>query len=193
VTNAYIQSFFKDSDCRIASARAGNVIGAGDWAENRIIPDIFRAYLNNEKLVIRNPNATRPWQHVLEPLSGYLLLAQKLYEQNDFTGGWNFGPHDEMNYSVKDLFEEINKTINTGNVQFGNPEKQPHEANLLKLDISKAVAYLNWRPVLDFRETINYTTEGYLADIRNADAYKNRVEIIHKYIGKAKQIVNYLK
>jgi len=193
VTNAYIQSFFKESGCHIASARAGNVIGAGDWAENRIIPDIFRAYMNNKKLVIRNPGATRPWQHVLEPLSGYLLLAQKLYEDSGFVGGWNFGPRDEMNYSVKRLFEQINQIIKTDHVQFGNLKKQPHEANLLKLDISKAVAYLKWRPVLNFQETIHYTVEGYLSDIRKADAYKNRVETIHNYITKANQIVNYLK
>lgn len=193
VTNAYIQSFFKESDCNIASARAGNVIGAGDWAENRIIPDIFRAYMNNERLIIRNPFATRPWQHVMEPLSGYLLLAQKLYDNSEFSGGWNFGPRDEINYSVKDLFEQINKFLKTDNVQFGNPGKQPYEAKLLKLDISKAVSYLKWRPVLNFRETINYTTQGYLSDIQHEDAYKKRVEIIQKYSNKAKQIVKYLK
>jgi CDP-glucose 4,6-dehydratase len=193
VTNAYIQSFFKESNCNIASARAGNVIGAGDWADNRIIPDIFKAYMANEKLLIRNPNATRPWQHVLEPLSGYLLLVKKLYENGEFSGGWNFGPRDEMNYSVKDLFEQINKTIKTDNVQFGNPKKQPHEATLLKLDISKAVAYLKWRPVLNFRETIDYTVEGYLSDINKQNAYQNRVKTIQQYLNKAKQIDNHLK
>jgi CDP-glucose 4,6-dehydratase len=193
VTNAYIHSFFKESNGNIASARAGNVIAAGDWAANRIIPDIFRAYMNNEKLIIRNPYATRPWQHVLEPLSGYLLLAQKLFESSEFSGGWNFGPRDEMNYSVKELFEQINKIIKTDNVQFGNPGKQPHEAKLLKLDISKAVAYLKWRPILSFQETINYTSEGYLSDIQQADAYKNRVLTIQQYLNKAEQIINYLK
>ena len=108
-------------------------------------------------------------------------------------GGWNFGPRDEMNYSVKNLFEQINTRIKTDNVQFGNLQKQPHEANLLKLDISKAVAYLKWRPVLNFQETITYTVEGYLSDIKKADAYKNRVETIHNYITKANQIVNDLK
>ena len=186
VTNAYIQSFFKESGCRIASARAGNVIGAGDWAENRIIPDIFRAHMNNEELVIRNPWATRPWQHVLEPLNGYLLLAQKLYEDCKYVGGWNFGPRDEINYSVKELFESINQSIKSDNVQFENPKKQLHEANLLKLDISKAVAYLKWRPVLNFQDTIRYTVEGYLSDIRKADAYINRVESINNYLTKAK-------
>ncbi|MFW6273106.1 MAG: CDP-glucose 4,6-dehydratase [bacterium] len=193
VTNAYIQSFFKNSHYNIASARAGNVIGAGDWAGNRLIPDIFRAYQNNEKLTIRNPEATRPWQHVLEPLSGYLLLAKKLYENGEFTGGWNFGPRDEMNYSVKSLFEKINKHINTDNVAFGNPVKQPHEATLLKLDISKALTYLGWRPVLNFQETIDYTVEGYLADIKDNDSYKNRLETIQKYTEKANRFVDYLK
>lgn len=95
ITDSYLNSFFINSECNIASVRAGNVIGAGDWADYRIVPDYFRAMQSNKKLVVRNPNATRPWQHVLEPLTGYLLLASKLFTNKKFCGGWNFGPKDE--------------------------------------------------------------------------------------------------
>jgi len=149
VTSAYRQSYFSSptSINKVASARAGNVIGGGDWSEDRLIPDVIKAFEANEPLMIRNPLATRPWQHVLEPLSGYLILAQTLYEEGStFASGWNFGPRDEDNRSVRDVVELI--IFNWGATARWEKEgsEQPHEANLLKLDCSKAHTQLGWTP-----------------------------------------------
>ena len=192
VTDAYLNSFFlKDSHCVIASARAGNVIGGGDWADYRIVPDFFRAIKKNEKLIIRNPNATRPWQHVLEPLSGYLLLASKLYsEGNKFSGGWNFGPLDQANHTVSELIDAIVKYYSKGVVVFDDASEKLHEANLLKLDISKAIWNLQWKPVLSFNETVELTVDGYNDEMKSGDVYSKRVRQIYKYleIGQKKNI-----
>ena len=152
VTSAYRQSYFSDSNStnQVASARAGNVIGGGDWSEDRLIPDAIKAFEANLPLMIRNPLATRPWQHVLEPLSGYLILAQALYEQgSSFASGWNFGPRDEDNRSVQEVID----LLISGWVETALWEKegseQPHEANLLKLDCSKARSQLGWTPKWD--------------------------------------------
>jgi CDP-glucose 4,6-dehydratase len=188
ITNAYLESFFKqEGTCNIASARAGNVIGGGDWALDRIIPDYFRAFMENKKLEIRNPYATRPWQHVLEPLSGYLALGAKLFTAaKQFSGGWNFGPEDVSNYSVKDLIEEILLFETKGGYIIPENVTNLHEAVFLKLDISKAVNLLKWKPVLSFKETVAFTLEGYLSDIRNDyDVYICRVEQIQLYTQKA--------
>ncbi|MFA5804193.1 MAG: CDP-glucose 4,6-dehydratase [Melioribacteraceae bacterium] len=183
ITDSYLNSFFKDTDCKISSARAGNVIGAGDWAENRIIPDYFRALLGKNKLIVRNPIATRPWQHVLEPLSGYLLLASKLSEDAKYSGGWNFGPKDEMNYSVRELLKEINKFDRSVEITESNDSIKPYEAKILKLDISKAVFKLGWKPVLDFNKTVELTVSGYLNDIKNiSDPLENRIATIKEYL-----------
>ena len=149
VTSAYRQSYFSNSNStnRIASARAGNVIGGGDWSEDRLIPDVINAFEANKPLMIRNPLATRPWQHVLEPLSGYLILAQALYAQGSaFASGWNFGPRDEDNRTVQEVVELI--ISNWGNTANWEKEgsEQLHEANLLKLDCSKARMKLGWIP-----------------------------------------------
>ncbi len=183
ITDSYLNSFFNDTDCKISSARAGNVIGAGDWAENRIIPDYFRALLGKNKLLVRNPIATRPWQHVLEPLSGYLLIASKLSEDAKYSGGWNFGPKDEMNYSVRELLKEINKFDQSVEITESNDSIKPYEAKILKLDISKAVFKLGWKPVLDFNKTVELTVNGYLNDIKNiSDSLENRVATIKEYL-----------
>lgn len=187
ITNSYLESFFKlEGTCNIASARAGNVIGGGDWAADRIIPDYFRAVQKNEKLEIRNPYATRPWQHVLEPLSGYLNLGAELWRKGKiFSGGWNFGPEDTSNYSVKELIDEM--LILDSNVGYRIPEEtvKMHEATLLKLDISKAVNFLRWKPVLSFKETVDFTLQGYIADMQEIhDIYKSRLEQIQAYTQK---------
>ncbi len=190
ITNAYLESFFKtEGTCNIASARAGNVIGGGDWAADRIIPDYFRAVKNGQKLEIRNPYATRPWQHVLEPLSGYLALGAQLFSQGKiFSGGWNFGPEDNANYSVKELIDEILNLDNSGGYTIPKETAKPHEAVLLKLDISKAVNYLKWKPVLSFKETVSFTLNGYMDDIQqNANLLKARLLQINSYKLIAKQ------
>lgn len=144
---SYRQSFLKDTDIALATARAGNVIGGGDWALNRLVPDILRAFERQDPVIIRNPNAIRPWQHVLEPLSGYLILAQKLYEQGQaFAEGWNFGPNDNDVKSVQWITEALVKGWGNGASWRLDDSKHPHEAHYLKLDISKARGDLNWEP-----------------------------------------------
>ena len=152
MTAAYYQSFFSEKNylkhgVAIASARAGNVIGGGDWSMDRLIPDAIKAFEANQTLIIRNPLAIRPWQHVLEPLSGYLLLAQALYEKgSSFSGAWNFGPSDEDNRTVKEVIDLLISKWGSGPAWEVENSQQLHEANLLKLDCSKAYAQLNWAP-----------------------------------------------
>jgi CDP-glucose 4,6-dehydratase len=152
VTAAYRNSYFNPSEyplhkCAIATARAGNVIGGGDWAMDRIVPDCIRSFSKNETVILRNPNAIRPWQHVLEPLSGYLLLAQLLYTQGEKNAeAWNFGPLDSDCVPVGTLVQMLCTAWGNG-AHFKSVESQgPHEANFLKLDCSKSSARLFWKP-----------------------------------------------
>ena len=156
LTSAYRNSFFNTKDGPyLSSGRAGNVIGGGDWAKDRLIPDILRAFEVSQPVVIRNPLATRPWQHVLEPLSGYLILAQHLYaEGHKFAEGWNFGPRDE---DVEPVEWILNKMVNTwGEGASWELDKtpQPHEAKYLKLDISKAKTHMKWTPTWKLESTL---------------------------------------
>lgn len=154
VTSAYRSSYLKAEQVGLASVRAGNVIGGGDWAEDRLIPDILRAFEKNKPVVIRNPKSTRPWQHVLEPLSGYLILAQKLYEQPDvYAEGWNFGPRDD---DVKPVDWILNKIVAkwSGASWVMDNQTNPHEAGYLKLDISKVKTKLGWQPVWNLEQTL---------------------------------------
>ena len=184
ITASYIHSFFsKEDSCSVASARAGNVIGGGDWAADRIVPDFFRAQWKNEKLHIRNPYATRPWEHVLEPLSGYLTLAAKMFlEGRKFSGGWNFGPEDAANFSVQELIDAILIEDNRGGYTFPENLEKPHEATLLKLDISKAVGLLKWKPTLSFTETIQFTVKGYSDEQQYPnEVFQKRIDQILHY------------
>lgn len=187
ITNSYLESFFlKEGTCNIASARAGNVIGGGDWADDRIIPDYFRAMKKNEKLEIRNPYATRPWQHVLEPISGYLSLGESLLMGGKKScGGWNFGPEDTSNYSVMELIDKMLILDKRGGYTIPENTVKPHEASLLKLDISKAVNQLKWKPVLSFQETVEFTVNGYKSEIDSSDVFQERVNQINLYTQKA--------
>lgn len=163
ITNSYIKSFFtKEGTAHVASARAGNVIGGGDWGDNRIMPDIIKAYQFNQILEIRNPDSVRPWQFVLEPLFGYMKLAEKLWTNGkSFAGGWNFGPISIENYSVRDVVNEVRKIIPTIKVNTHKSVERWHEAVFLKLDITKSVNFLDWKPKLNFEETIQFTINGY--------------------------------
>ncbi len=146
VTSAYRRSFLEKSGVALASARAGNVIGGGDWAEDRLVPDFLRAMDKGATLEIRSPGAVRPWQHVLEPLSGYLSLAERLFEEGGgFAEGWNFGPSDEDARSVRWIVEAMAE-MHSGVEWRCDESEQPHEANYLKLDNSKSRARLGWRP-----------------------------------------------
>jgi len=149
VTAAYRQSFFNKAghEVAVASARAGNVIGGGDWAADRLIPDMVRAISENRPVLIRNPNAIRPWQHVLEPLSGYLKLAQKLYEEGaGYAEGWNFGPNDDDAKPVQWIVERYTQLWGEGASWSLDQAEHPHEAHYLKLDCSKARMRLEWQP-----------------------------------------------
>ncbi len=156
IAASYRDSFFKGSPL-IASARAGNVIGGGDWALDRIIPDLARAQEKGEDLIVRSPNAVRPWQHVLEPLSGYLQLGQKLLEdKKEFQGAWNFGPDQEGVLSVSDLLGRMKAKY-----VVQSDKNAPHETKILLLDSSKARKVLQWQPVWDMDEQIEMTSDWY--------------------------------
>ncbi|MBT8604099.1 CDP-glucose 4,6-dehydratase [Polynucleobacter paneuropaeus] len=165
VTSAYRQSYFSPEKysqhkVAIASARAGNVIGGGDWSEDRLIPDAIKAFEAKQALMIRNPLATRPWQHVLEPLSGYLVLAQALYQEGaTFDGGWNFGPHDDDARTVQEVINLLIKNWGSAASWTQDQGEQPHEAHSLKLDCSKARQHLNWVPRWNLEKAIENITQ----------------------------------
>ena len=170
VTSAYRRSFFQEGATALASARAGNVIGGGDWASDRLVPDILKAFEAKHPVIIRNPLSTRPWQHVLEPLSGYLTLAEHLYEYGqEFAEGWNFGPADEDAKPVSWIVEHMA-------TQWGDDARwsldtapHPHEANFLKLDISKARHRLNWAPRWTLDTALSAVVEWHRAWASGAD------------------------
>jgi len=163
ITASYRRSFFKEQGIHLASVRAGNVIGGGDWAEDRLIPDLLRAFDKSEILTVRSPNAIRPWQHVLEPLSGYLLLAERLYvDGGAYAEAWNFGPDDADSQSVRWLIEHLCKQIPEARWQL-DKQPQPHEANALKLDSSKVKARLGWRPKWNLQTALDKTIEWHTA------------------------------
>jgi len=159
-TAAYRNSYFHSGPVRIASARAGNVIGGGDWAEDRIVPDAMRALDQGEAIAVRNPKAVRPWQHVLEPLSGYLTLAASLAGSASFATAFNFGPGPDSSRTVSDLVVEILKHRKGEWTDAGDPAAL-HEANLLNLSIEKASRLLAWKPKWSFEETISRTVAWY--------------------------------
>ncbi len=167
----------------IASVRAGNVIGGGDWAADRIIPDCIRALETQQPIRIRNPHAVRPWQHVLEPLNGYLLLAMKMWEQpQQFCEGWNFGPGPGSVTSVWEVARKVIQEYGYGElIDLSNPDNH-HEANLLMLDISKAKFHLGWEPVMDIDQTIALTVEWY-KQYRQKSVYSLDVSQIEKFVG----------
>ncbi len=184
VTYSYLQSFFsKDNTANIVSVRAGNVIGGGDWSENRIIPDCMRALMYDKRITIRNPEAVRPWQHVLEPLSGYLMLGSLLYtEGGKYSGAWNFGPLSQNMVSVRQLVEE---TVRQWGSSISIPEDKTcngGEANLLYLDINKAINKLRWRPVLDFKQAVKFTIDEYRVDgFTIKEVFSQRIDHIKQY------------
>lgn len=187
VTAAYRNSFFNPRDyaghgVAVASARAGNVIGGGDWATDRLIPDCVRAILKNEKIIIRNPYAVRPWQHVLEPLSGYLALAQKLYEDGPkYAEAWNFGPNDEDAKTVNWIVRELCVKWGEGTSYEIDKGKHPYEAHYLKLDCSKAKAELGWHPRLSLEKAIDSIIEWTKAYKENEDLRVKCLKQIEEY------------
>jgi CDP-glucose 4,6-dehydratase len=173
VIRTFVESYFNNSgsNVRVGTTRAGNVIGGGDWAVDRIVPDCMQAWSKNEAVDIRSPIATRPWQHVLEPLSGYLTLGAMLASNNELHGeAYNFGPLAHQNHSVKELIDEMAKYWD--HVRWNDvseSEEHPHEAGLLKLNCDKALFDLNWMPTLRFEETVRMTVEWYKHFYQSSD------------------------
>ena len=159
-TAAYRNSYYQKGWVRVASARAGNVIGGGDWAEDRIVPDAMRALDQGETIAVRNPKAVRPWQHVLEPIGGYLTLAASLAKDPLVAQAFNFGPGTEANRKVEDLVDEVLK-YRQGDWTDASDHTAPHEATLLNLSIEMAGKILRWKPKWNFEETIKYTVTWY--------------------------------
>ncbi len=183
VATSYQKSFFRTNTQKLASVRAGNVIGGGDWAEDRLFPDIIRAYLQDGTLTIRNKNAIRPWQHVLDPLHGYILLAEKLWTDAAYAEAWNFGPLNEPNRTVHDVIQSIIKLWNKPLTILSPPTNTPYESPILTLDSTKAVNKLGWTPKLSTDHSITWTVDWYKKyafgeniesfTLQQIDAFKN--------------------
>lgn len=184
VTEAYRNSFFHaDGVSRIASARAGNVIGGGDWASDRIVPDAVRAFTSGKKLRVRNPRATRPWQHVFDPLVGYLSLCERLAAgDNGFAEAWNFGPSASSEVPVATLIDGFTRRWGRGACWERDLGEHPHEAAYLKLDCSKAISRLGWRPSLDLNEALDLTVDWYRAFHDGADIRAFSLQQINEFL-----------
>jgi len=182
------RSFFNPDDygkkhhVSLASARAGNVIGGGDWAKDRIIPDCIRALEAGKPIEIRSPKAIRPWQHVLEPLSGYLLLAQKMWEHpTEYCEGWNFGPENENITDVWEVANMLTRHYGDGVIETHSEANAPHEAKLLTLDITKARVRLGWKPRMDIGQSCLLTAEWYKR-YQQSDTYELCVKQIEQFV-----------
>lgn len=187
VTAAFRQSFFNSGNhnprVQIASARAGNVIGGGDWAENRLVPDLMQALLAGRPALIRNPQATRPWQHVLDPLSGYMLLVEKLsIDGSDYAEGWNFGPRDEDAKPVSWIAQRLTELWQGDSGWQVDDNEHPHEAHYLKLDCSKAAAKLGWRPRWNIDQTLDATVQWYKTYQSGQDLRDLMIRQIQSYL-----------
>lgn len=184
VTGAYRSSFFENGNrCRIASARAGNVIGGGDWSKDRLLPDILNDFSNGTPVTIRSPNAIRPWQHVLEPVAGYLILAERLFANDgaSVANAWNFGPNDEGCQSVGQIVKKMQALWGDGASFSITDNPQPHEARFLKLDCSRAKDLLNWHPVWNLDQTLETIVHWYRAFERKDDLRAVALNTIQSY------------
>jgi len=189
VTSAYRRSFMQEKGVGLASARAGNVIGGGDWSDDRLIPDILSAFEKAEPVVIRNPKSTRPWQHVLEPLSGYLVLAQKLYENpSEYAEGWNFGPQDDDAKPVDWILDSMVNQWGNGASWKLDDGVHPHEAGYLKLDISKAKSRLQWKPTWHLETTLKRIIDWHQAWLNKEDMQARCLHEIHEYMGDMRRV-----
>jgi CDP-glucose 4,6-dehydratase len=186
VISSYIRSFFHEKNApAVASVRAGNVIGGGDWSENRIIPDCIRSLERKRSIELRNPNSVRPWQHVLEPLYGYLILGSALSEPDGkkFCSPWNFGPYPCNAVTVKELVQEVINQWGSGKYHITESRQENKESNILVLDINKAVRLLNWNPVLPLKKSIQFTVDEYRIDGLSEDTvFTQRSAHIDEYM-----------
>ncbi len=184
VVSSYRNSFFKTHDVGLATARAGNVLGGGDWAQDRLVPDLIMACIKNQEIEIRNPQSTRPWQHVLDPLYGYLKLAQALYETpSSYSEPWNFGPNESDIKCVSWIAEKIVDLWGASTSWNPSEGKHPHEAAILKLDTSKSRALLDWTPIYSIETVLQSTVEWYQAyHYTSADIQVFTQEQIKRYL-----------
>jgi len=185
ISESFRNSFFDGE--KIATARAGNVIGGGDWSSDRLIPDLIRAFNDNNTLHIRNPLSIRPWQHVIEPLFGYLTLAEKLYNKSKYAGAWNFGPNEQNLSKVIDLVNHSNNVFNrAGFKKIPIVEKKfdnyKHETSILRLDSTKARQELGWNGIFESEKSIEMTIEWYIAYFNNQNLYSFTIDQIENYI-----------
>ncbi len=182
VVSSYCRSFMRERGVAISCARAGNIIGGGDWSEDRLLPDAVRAWSSNKILKIRSPNSVRPWQHVLEPLFGYMLLAQKQWESPELAGAFNFGPEPDMAFTVRNVAELAQSYYGSGQLDFGNEKDTTmHEAEFLLLNIEKSKTLLNFKPLWSVKKSIKKSIEWYQAYYKNVDAYGLCMENIIDY------------
>ena len=183
LAESYVKSFYKKTNCNVAIARSGNCIGGGDWTKDRIVKDCVESFILNKKLLLRNPRATRPWQHVLEPLFGYLKLAEKIFNKKSFVGAWNFGPNLKQNLTVLELAKEGRKILKSkSNIQI--IKSTHYESKNLSIDSTKSRRELNWKLVLNAKQSIRMTFEWYDC------FYNNKKKIIEFTFN---QINNYKK
>ena len=184
VVNSYNHSFFKEKNIFVATARAGNVIAGGDFSKDRILPDYFRSLFQNKKLILRSPNSIRPWQHVLEPLYGYLLLLMKLHKKQKLSNSsFNFGPNKSNNKSVNDVINLINKDFNNfvKVTKKNNSSKNYHESKILMLNSNKSKKILNWKTKYNLEQSIKLTTLWFKAFIENKNVLKLTQDQIRNY------------
>lgn len=181
VIASYRDAFLQEQGVAVASARAGNVIGGGDWSEDRLIPDAVRAWQGGQPLEIRRPQAIRPWQHVLEPLAGYLALAEKLWHHPELAGAYNFGPHTHEAATVKKVVELARQVYGKGDVRYGDGNSGPHEAGWLALETAKARVALGVQPRWNLAETVTRTMAWYRAQQAGADARELCLAEIEQY------------
>jgi len=192
IAHSYMKSFFKKTQTFIATARAGNVIGGGDWAKDRIVPDSIKAWSENKDVEIRSPYATRPWQHVLEPLSGYLLLGSELYLQNQKVKNesFNFGPESNVNKTVEQLLNEMSKSWSSVKWHISGDQSFMKEAGLLKLCCDKAHHLIGWYPTMSFDETVEFTISWYKnyydSKLKGENLFQFTSSQIDEYINKAR-------
>jgi CDP-glucose 4,6-dehydratase len=186
VTHSYRRSFFaRDGAARIASARAGNVFGGGDWARDRLVPDAMQAFMDRQPLRIRNPNSVRPWQHALDPILGYLTLVEKLMADASFADGWNFGPSADSEQPVRKVVEHLQAMWGDGAGWTSDDGPHPHEAAFLRLDCERALSRLNWTPRLDLVQGLGLTVDWYKALQRGHDLRQVSLEQLEFVLGGA--------
>jgi CDP-glucose 4,6-dehydratase len=186
LVQSFRDSFFRDEGCElyVATGRAGNVIGGGDGSRDRLIPDAIRAFSQGQSVHIRNPHAVRPWQHVLEPVIGYLSLCEQLYSKgNGFSGGWNFGPDEESTVSVIEVIKKVVTCYGAGaGFEMSAIDDQPHEASLLRLDAAKAKGRLNWYPRWGLDPALEKTVYWYMQDLIGADMVQVTSDQISEFL-----------